>query len=83
MLKICDGIFDVKTLNEAIIKKIYKDITESTNEEANEFYKKVNNIKFDAITLQQFLLKPKELQTIADLKKLAKAKQEEHLNMVM
>jgi hypothetical protein len=83
ILKICDDIFEIKTLNEAIIKKIYRDITESTNEDANAFYHKVQNIKFDVMTLQQFLLKPKELQTIAELKKLAKAKQEEHNNMVM
>lgn len=83
ILKICDDIFEIKTLNEAIIKKIYKDITESTNEDASAFYNKVRNINFDITTLQQFLLKPKEIQTVAELKKLAKAKQEENNNMVM
>jgi hypothetical protein len=83
ILKMCDDIFEIKTLNEAIIKKIYRDITEGTNEDANAFYNKVKNIKFDITTLQQFLLKPKEFQTITELKKLAKAKQEENNNMVM
>lgn len=81
IFRICDYIFEIKNLDEILIKKIYKDILNDDN--YNEFYNKVKHLKLDVTSLQQFLLKPKELQNIEDLVKIVKLRDETEHSMFM
>jgi hypothetical protein len=72
MIKMCEDYYEIKNIDEDIVKKIYRDITNSGEEEANKFYESVKNIKFDKQTLIQFLLGGNH--NIEDFKKIVKFK---------
>jgi hypothetical protein len=76
IIKFCDNIISVKHLSnhQEKAKQLYIDITGKSMEEANDFYRKIKDIKFDIQTLRQYLLKPQQQQTVQELERLVNAK---------